>query len=59
MAKPILSKERILNDIADACEGLTPLESALLIAEAFRQVYGGEWKIEVDVSGKFTVVAFK
>ena len=34
--------------LAEACEGLSPLESALLIVEAMREVYGGALAIEAD-----------
>ncbi|BCA04158.1 hypothetical protein [Bradyrhizobium diazoefficiens] len=41
--------------LAEACAGLSPLESALLIAEAMREVYGGTWKIAADGTGRFSI----
>ena len=41
-ARPTRPEDQALAaQLAEACEGLSPLESALLIAEAMREVYGG------------------
>jgi hypothetical protein len=38
-----------------ALDGLTPIEKALLVAEAFREVYGDAWSIEAKADGGFSI----
>jgi len=45
-----------LAQFATICEGLSPLESALLLVVAMRAVYGGTWKIAADSEGVFSIV---
>ncbi|MGK7056898.1 hypothetical protein AB4853_10490 [Bradyrhizobium sp. 1050_B9_N1_2] len=48
--------EAMVADLAEACKGLCPLESALLIAHGMREVYGGAWAIEAHSNGAFSIL---
>ncbi|MGX1012187.1 hypothetical protein AB7M69_006544 [Bradyrhizobium japonicum] len=54
--QPDRELEAMAADLAEACEGLSPLESALLIAQGMREVYGGEWAIEAHSDGTFSIL---
>jgi hypothetical protein len=48
---------QLVEELAESCAGLSALESALLIAEGMRYVYGGEWQIEANTDGSFAIMA--
>jgi len=48
---------QLVEELAESCAGLSALESALLIAEGMRHVYGGEWQIEANTDGSFAIMA--
>ncbi|CUT12560.1 hypothetical protein BF49_7136 [Bradyrhizobium sp.] len=48
---------QLAQELTETCRGLSPLESALLIAEGMRQVYGGEFRIQANADGSFVVMA--
>jgi len=50
---------QLAEGLTETCRGLSPLESALLIAEGMRQVYGGEFQIKANPDGSFVVMARK
>ncbi|WP_439400305.1 hypothetical protein ACRQ5Q_42890 (plasmid) [Bradyrhizobium sp. PMVTL-01] len=54
--RPDPELEAMFAELAEICKDLTPLESALLVADGFRDVYGGEWRIEAHVDGSFWIV---
>lgn len=54
--RPDRELEAMVADLTEACKGLCPLESALLIAQGMREVYGGEWAIGADCNGGFSIL---
>lgn len=54
--RPDRALEAMLAELTEICKSLTPLESALLVANGFREVYGGEWRIEAHVDGTFSII---
>ncbi|MGO4513861.1 hypothetical protein AB4Z51_43560 [Bradyrhizobium sp. 2TAF36] len=47
---------KLAAQLADPCDALSPLESALLIVAAMREVNSGTWKIAADADGCFFIV---
>jgi hypothetical protein len=44
--------QRLLRDVA-------PLQGALILVEAYRDVYGGEWQVKVDRSNNYVIEKVK
>lgn len=49
------AERRLAEEIDLATAGLTPIEMALTICDALRSVYGQEWEISFDATGRFVV----
>jgi hypothetical protein len=47
--------DQLARDLERATEGLSPLESALIIAEAFRVTSKTNWEIDMHSDGGFTI----
>jgi hypothetical protein len=48
---------QLVEELAETCAGLSALESALLIVDGLRHVYGGEWQIQANMDGSFAIMA--
>jgi hypothetical protein len=53
MKKPF--SEDLEKTLSGLLEGLSNLEKALILVEAFREVYGNEWTIKAHAEGGFTI----
>jgi hypothetical protein len=50
-----MTTERLEHELSDLLRGLSPLEKALLLNQAIREIYGGEWTIEAHADGGFSI----
>ena len=50
-----MSAERLSQELTRLTEGMTPLEKALMVADAMRNVWGKDFVIEPKADGGFTV----
>lgn len=48
-------ERKLAEEIDLATAGLTPIEKALAVCDACRSVYGQEWEISSDATGRFVV----